>query len=87
MHKRLKERLSPHAISAELRELGDRVFAGMIYWAYCDTSGRSGLRLGAWKKLPRARRQRKPRGCCEQARRSVLDDYKPIASRPAEAED
>ncbi|MDE0236701.1 MAG: IS30 family transposase [bacterium] len=87
VHKRLKERLSPHAISAELAQSGHRVCAETIYRACYDRAGRSGLRPGAWKKLPRARRRRKPRGRCEKAKRSVLGEYKPIAGRPSEAED
>ena len=87
VHKRLGERLSPHAISAELSALGYKVCAETIYRACYDASGRSGLRAGIWKNLPRARRRRKPRSRCEQARRSALGDYRPIADRPAEAED
>ena len=87
VHQRLDERLSPHAVAAELSALGYRVCAETIYRACYDASGRSGLRAGTWKKLPRARRRRKPRSRCEQAKRSALGDYKPIADRPAEAED
>ena len=84
---RLKERLSPHAISAELKELGRHVCAESIYRACYDLSGSSGLEPGAWKKLPRARRRRKPRGRCGKAKRSPLGDFRPIADRPESAED
>ena len=83
---RLKERLSPHAISAELRELGYKVCAETIYRACYANCGRSGLAAGTWAELPRSRRRRKPRGRCEQAKRSPLGDYRPIADRPAEAD-
>ena len=83
---RLDERLSPHAISAELAELGYRVCAETIYRACYDHTAASGLRPGTWAKLPRARRRRKPRGRCEQAKRSALGDYRPIADRPRAAE-
>lgn len=84
---RLDERLSPHAISAELAQCGLKVCAETIYRGCYDRAGRSGLKPGTWKKLPRARPRRKPRGRCEQAKRSVLGDYKPIADRPRSAED
>ena len=82
---RLKERLSPHAISAELRESGYRVCAGAICRACYADCGRSGLAAGMWAELRRSRRRRKPRRRCEQAKRSALGDYRPIADRPAEA--
>ncbi len=84
---RLGERLSPHAISAELSQCGFRVCAETICRGCYDLTGRSGLRAGTWKKLPRARRRRKPRGRREQAKRSALGGYKPIADRPRSAED
>ena len=84
---RVDERLSPHVISAELRELGWRVCAETIYRACYADCAQSGLEAGSWAKLPRARRRRKPRGRCEQAKRSALGGYKPIADRPATAED
>ena len=55
----LDERLSPHAISAEL---GMFVCAETIYRAYCDPAALSGLAAGTWNKLPRARRRRKTQG-------------------------
>jgi len=87
VQKRLDERLSPHAVSAELAELGYRVCAETIYRACYDPREGSGLEPGTCKKLPRARRRRKPRSRCEKAKRSVLGDYKPVADRPASAED
>ncbi len=86
VQERLDERLSPHAVSAELALCGLKVCAETIYRGCYDASRRSGLRAGAWKKLPRARPRRKPRGRPEQAKRSALGDYKPIAERPAEAD-
>ena len=64
-----------------------RVCAETIYRACYDRSGRSGLKPGTWEKLPRARRRRKPRSRCEEAKRSALGDYKPIADRPEAAAD
>ncbi len=86
VQERLKERLSPHAIAAELRDLGHRVCAETIYRACYANCGQSGLAAGTWAGLPRARRRRKPRRRCEQAKRSALGDYKPIADRPAQAD-
>ena len=86
VQQRLDERLSPHAISAELAELGMFVCAETIYRACYDPAAPSGLAAGTWNKLPRARRRRKPRSRCEQAKRSPLGDYRPIADRPASAE-
>jgi len=85
VQERLDERLSPHAISAELAELGHKVCAEAIYRAYFDYTASSGLKPGTWKKLPRARRRRKPRSRCERAKRSALGDYRPIADRPRAA--
>ena len=84
---RLAQRWSPHAISAELGELGYEVCAETIYRACYSNDRRSGLAAGSWAKLPRQRRRRKPRSRCEKAKRSPLGDYKPIADRPAEAGD
>ena len=87
VQERLDERLSPHAVSAELARCGLKVCAETIYRGCYGSAGRGGLRAGTWKKLPRARPRRKPRGRCEQAKRSVLGDYRPIADRPAAAAD
>ena len=76
-------RWSPHAISESLRKQGLRVCAETIYRACYDPSGRSGLAADSWKLLVRRRRRRKPRSRCEQAKRSVLGDFRPIAQRPA----
>ena len=83
VQQRLDERLSPHAISAEL---GLFVCAETIYRACCHHAAPGGLGAGTWNKLPRARRRRKPRSRCEQAKRSPLGDYRPIAERPAPVE-
>ena len=50
VHKRLEERLSPHAISAELRGLGHRVCAETIYRACYANCGQSGLTEGSWAR-------------------------------------
>ena len=86
VRERVDERLSPHAVSAELARLGLFVCAETIYRACYGNCGQSGLAAGSWAKLPRARRRRKPRSRCEQAKRSPLGDCKPIADRPAEAD-
>ena len=83
---RLDQRWSPHAISADLRSQGMGVCAETVYRACYDHTGRNGLKPGSWKKLPRQRRRRKPRGRCEQAKRSALGDFRPIADRPAAAD-
>ena len=82
---RLGQRWSPHAISADLKGRGMGVCAETVYRAGYDHTGRSGLKPGSWEKLPRQRRRRKPRGRCEQAKRSALGDFRPLADRPAEA--
>jgi IS30 family transposase len=87
VQERLDERLSPHAVSAELAQSGLKVCAETIYRGCYNPARRAGLKPGTWTKLPRARRRRKPRGRSKQAKRSVLGDYKPIADRPAAAED
>ena len=63
-----------------------RVCAETIYRGCYGSAGRSGLEPGSWKKLPRRRRRRKPRSRSEQAKRSALGDYRPIADRPAAAD-
>ncbi len=83
---RLKERLSLHAVSAELRCLGYRICAETIYQACYDVSNRSGLPPKSWVLLLRARRRRKPRSRCSQAKRSVLGDWRRICDRPSEAD-
>ncbi|WP_419919340.1 IS30 family transposase [Candidatus Poriferisocius sp.] len=79
----LADRWSPHAISGHLRERGLRVCGETIYRACYDRDARSGLAADSWKLLVRQRRRRKPRSRCEQGKRSVLDDFRPIAQRPA----
>ena len=83
---RLGQRWSPHAISADLRARGLRVCAETIYRACYANSAETGLEPRSWSKLPRQRRRRKPRSRCEQAKRSALGEYRPIADRPAEAD-
>ena len=83
---RLGQRWSPHAISAELAELGLFVCAETIYRACYANSAETGLEPGSWDKLPRQRRRRRPRGRCENAKRSALGGYRPIADRPPAAE-
>ena len=82
---RLAMRWSPQAISADLGTLGLRVCAETIYRACYDPTGRRGLAERSWTHLPRQRRRRKPRGRCEQAKRSALGEFRPLAVRPAEA--
>lgn len=87
VQQRLDQRWSPHAISADLKALGLSVCAETIYRGCYDHTERGGLEPRSWRKLPRWRRRRKPRGRLEQAKRSALGDYKPIADRPAAAND
>ena len=60
--------------------------AETIYRACYSSSGNSGLKPGSWNKLPRQRRRRKPRGRSEQAKRSALGEFRPLAERPAKAD-
>ena len=83
---RLEQRWSPHAISADLGVRGLGVCAETVYRACYSSSGNSGLKPGSWNKLPRQRRRRKPRGRSEQAKRSVLGEFRPLADRPAAAD-
>ena len=57
---RLGERLSPHAISADLCELGYKVCAETFSRACYDPDVVSDLKPRTWKKLPRSHRWRKP---------------------------
>ena len=82
---RLAQRWSPPPISADLRALGLRVCSETIYRACYDRTGRRGLPPNSWQLLPRRRRRRKPRGRLEQAKRSALGEFRPLAERPAEA--
>ena len=83
---RLAQRWSPHAISADLGALGLRVCAETIYRACYDRHSRRGLPPNSWQLLPRQHRRRKPRGRLEQAKRSVLGEFRPLAERPAKAD-
>ena len=80
---------SPHAVAARWRTEGRcaerRVCAETIYAACYDPRGRRGLEAGAWRRLARRRRRRKPRGRCEQAKRGPLGDIRPLSERPAAA--
>ena len=82
---RLAQRWSPPAISADLGALGLRVCAETIYRACYDRTGRRGLAERSWARLPRQHRRRKPRGRTEQAKRSALGEFRPLAERPGEA--
>ncbi len=77
----------PTPSRAELAQCGFRVCPETICRGCYDRAGRSGLRAGTCKKLPRARRRRKPRCRREEAKRSALGRCKPIADRPRSAED
>ena len=77
---------SPQAISADLGALGLRVCSETIYRACYDRTGRRGLPPKSWQLLPRRRRRRKPRGRTEQAKRSALGEFRPLAGRPAKAD-
>lgn len=87
VQERLGQRWCPHAISADLRDRGLMVCAETIYRACYANSAAAGVEPGSWAKLPRQRRRRRPRGRLGQAKRSVLGEYRPIADRPAEADD
>ena len=82
---RLAQRWSPPPISADLGALGLRVCAETIYRACYDRHSRRGLPPNSWQLLPRRRRRRKPRGRLEQAKRSALGEFRPLAERPAKA--
>ena len=82
---RLAMRWSPQAISADLRTLGLQICAETIYRACYDPTGRRGLAERSWAHLPRRQRRRKPRGRTEQAKRSALGEFRPLAERPGEA--
>ena len=77
---------SPHAVAARWRTEGRCAeCAETIYAACYDPRGRRGLEAGAWRRLARRRRRRKPRGRCEQAKRGPLGDIRPLSERPAAA--
>ena len=78
-------RWSPPPISADLRAQGLFVCAETIYRACYDRTGRRGLAARSWAHLPRQHRRRKPRGRTEQAKRSALGEFRPLAGRPAKA--
>ena len=82
---RLAQRWSPPPISADLGALGLRVCAETIYRACYDRHSRRGLPPNSWQLLPRQHRRRKPRGRTEQAKRSALGEFRPLAERPGEA--
>ena len=80
---RLAQRWSPPPISADLGALGLRVCSETIYRACYDRHSRRGLAERSWTRLPRQHRSRKPRGRTEQAKRSALGEFRPLAERPA----
>ena len=80
---RLAQRWSPPPISADLGARGLFVCAETIYRACYDRTGRRGLAERSWTRLPRQHRRRKPRGRTEQAKRSALGEFRPLAGRPA----
>ena len=82
---RLKQRWSPHAISADVKTFGHSVSAETIYRSCYANNACSGLAAGSWRKLPRQRRRRRCRSRCEQAKRSPLGLYRPLSARPAAA--
>jgi len=69
-----------------LRAQGLRVCAETIYRACYRNTASAGLEPGSWERLPRQHRRRRPRGRGEQAKRSALGQYRPIADRPPSAE-
>ena len=84
---RLRLRWSPHAAAADLREAGMRVCAETIYRACYANDARSGLPAGAWAKLPRRCRRRRPRCVAQAQKPSPLGQYRPVADRRADVED
>ena len=80
-----RARWSPHAISADLGVRGLGVCAETVYRACYSSSGNSGLKPGSWNKLPRTAPPPKAPGPLEQAKRSVLGEFRPLADRPAQA--
>ena len=82
---RLAMRWSPPPISADLGALGLRVCSETIYRACYDRHSRRGLAERSWTHLPRQHRRRKPRGRTEQAKRSALGEFRPLAERPGES--
>ena len=85
MAERIKQRWSPHAISADVKTFGYSVSAETIYRPCYANSPCSGLQARSLKKLPTQRRRRRRRSRCEQAKRSPLGPYRPLSARPAEA--
>ena len=80
----LERRWSPHTIAAWLRRNHPekRACAETIYKACYDPRGGRGLPAGSWKLLPRARRRRRSRYRCEQAKRNQLGNIRNIRERP-----
>ncbi len=81
--RRMNQRWSPQAISADLAGEGQRVCAETIYRAAYSGCG---LGADAWKDLPRGRRRRRPRSR-HREKASPLGDYRPLSERPPAAED
>ncbi|WP_419838426.1 transposase [Candidatus Poriferisodalis sp.] len=77
--RRMTQRWSPQAISADMAAEGRRVCTETIYRAAYSGCG---LDADAWADLPRGRRRRRPRsGHSDKA--SPLGQYRPLSERPA----
>ena len=63
------------------------VCAQTIYRACYANDARSGLPAGAWDKLPRRARRRRPRSVAQAHKPSPLGEYRRLADRPADVED
>ena len=80
---RMTRRWSPHAISADMAAVGQRVCAETIWRAACSGCG---LGADAWKDLPRGRRRRRPRSR-HSDKGGPLGAYRPLSERPAAVEE
>jgi len=83
VRRRMKQRWSPQAISADVAAGGQRVCAETIYRAAYSGCG---LGAEAWADLPRAQRRRRPRSR-HSDKASPLGDYRPLSGRPAVVEE
>ena len=87
VNERLRLRWSPQAAAADLRGAGMSVCAETVYRACYANDARSGLPAGAWAKLPRRARRRRPRCVAQAHKPSPLGEYGRLADRPADVED